>query len=318
MVACSTCGLVGFCGPPCAKAAAVDPGSHCPAVCRLLSACNLSGLTDEQQTALQFLFRCCSLRAAAAAGDAAAAARLTTITSLQAPPALPSLEAAADGSSSGSNHGGWSAGSTEVRELHGRLSHALAAAGAGPAAALSLEEVAELLRRDAANGYGIMAPSAPDVSDLLCVHRNPAGCRTMKRQHPPAVRSKRSRVHLQPCLHARFPCCRARAIPSHRGWFTLQHPLRGTCVAQGERRIRGTGLYALPSLINHECLPNVARFDRFDRPPGEDPAPAANAAVEFRALHDIPQGGCCPAWPGSCLSAPHALPKSSMACPCIR
>ncbi|KAL4420349.1 hypothetical protein ABPG77_006156 [Micractinium sp. CCAP 211/92] len=219
VVACSTCGLVGFCGPPCAAAAAVDPGSHCPAVCRLLSACNLSGLTDEQQTALQFLFRCCSLRAAAAAGDAAAAARLTTITSLQAPPALPSLEAAADGSSSGSNHGGWSAGSTEVRELHGRLSHALAAAGAGPAAALSLEEVAELLRRDAANGYGIMAPSAPD----------------------------------------------------------------------GERRIRGTGLYALPSLINHECLPNVARFDRFDRPPGEDPAPAANAAVEFRALHDIPQ-----------------------------
>lgn len=66
-------------------------------------------------------------------------------------------------------------------------------------------------------------------------------------------------------------------------------------LAQGERRIRGTGIYALPSLINHECLPNVARFDRFDRPPADDPAPGANAAVEFRALHDIPQGGCCAA-----------------------
>lgn len=162
MVACPTCGLVGFCGAACAAAAAADPGSHFPAVCRLLSACNLAGLSDEQQTALQFLFRCCSLRAAAAAGDAVAAERLSTITSLSAPPALPPQEAAADGSGGGS-HGGWAASSTEVRELHGRLSHALAAGGAGPAASLSLDEVAELLRRDAANGYGIMAPSAPDV-----------------------------------------------------------------------------------------------------------------------------------------------------------
>lgn len=165
MVACSTCGLVGFCGPACAAAAAVDPGSHCPAVCRLLSACNLTGLSDEQQTALQFLFRCCSLRAAAAAGDANAAARLSTITSLSAPPAALPAEPATDGAAPGGSSGGWSAGSTEVRELHGRLSHALAAAGAGPAAALSVDEAAELQRRDAANGYGIMAPSAPDVSE---------------------------------------------------------------------------------------------------------------------------------------------------------
>ena len=35
---------------------------------------------------------------------------------------------------------------------------------------------------------------------------------------------------------------------------------------QGERRIRGTAIYPQASLLNHECLPNVARFDDFDSP----------------------------------------------------
>ncbi|KAI7843000.1 hypothetical protein COHA_003333 [Chlorella ohadii] len=215
VVPCPTCGQVGFCNAACAAAAAADPGSHCGAVCRLLAACNMTGLSDEQQSVLQLLFRCCSLRAAGAAGDAAAAARLAGIAALAAPPPLPpqdgSDEAAAAASVSSP---------ISLRELHGRLSHALAAVGASPAAALSLEEVAELLRRDAVNGYGIMAPSAPN----------------------------------------------------------------------GERRIRGTGLYSQASLINHECLPSVARFDRFDAPPAPGAPPGANTAVEFRAMHDIPAG----------------------------
>ena len=144
---CSTCGRVGFCSAACAAAAADDPGSHCTAVCRLLAACNTEGLTEEQQSALQLLTRVCSLRAAAAGGGGGggAAARLAGLASLAAPPGA----AAAD---------------VSTRELHGRLSHALVAVGAAPAAALSLEEVTALLARDAANGYGIMAPSAPDVS----------------------------------------------------------------------------------------------------------------------------------------------------------
>ena len=36
------------------------------------------------------------------------------------------------------------------------------------------------------------------------------------------------------------------------------------------------------SLLNHDCMPNVARFDDFDA------AHEENAFVEFRALHDIP------------------------------
>ena len=79
---------------------------------------------------------------------------------------------------------------------------------------------------------------------------------------------------------------------------------------QGERQIRGTGLYAAASMVNHECLPNVARFDHFDAPPpppssatptagdasssaaaaAASEAAGANTAVHLRALHDLPPG----------------------------
>lgn len=168
VVPCNTCGRVGFCSPACAAAAAADSGSHCAAVCALLAACNTAGLSDEQHTALQFLARCCSLRAAAAAGDAAAAARVGAIAALSAPAPLPPLreEQQGEGGSGAPTGSGPAALTSEgvVRELHGRLAHAVAAVGAPAAASLSLEEAAELLRREGVNGYGIMAPSAPDVS----------------------------------------------------------------------------------------------------------------------------------------------------------
>ena len=53
---------------------------------------------------------------------------------------------------------------------------------------------------------------------------------------------------------------------------------------QGERRIRGSGLYANASLVNHECLPNVARVDNFD---SEEPH---RTHISLRALHALPQG----------------------------
>lgn len=54
--------------------------------------------------------------------------------------------------------------------------------------------------------------------------------------------------------------------------------------ASSERKLRGSGVYLMASLINHECCPNVARFDYFDRPgPG-------NSSLMFRALHDLPAG----------------------------
>ena len=40
-----------------------------------------------------------------------------------------------------------------------------------------MEEAAELLRKDATNGYGIMAPSAPDVSQPpACCTLHPCAC----------------------------------------------------------------------------------------------------------------------------------------------
>jgi hypothetical protein len=42
--------------------------------------------------------------------------------------------------------------------------------------------------------------------------------------------------------------------------------LRSLGTPQGERRIRGTAIYPQAALLNHECLPNVARFDDFDSP----------------------------------------------------
>ena len=38
----------------------------------------------------------------------------------------------------------------------------------------------------------------------------------------------------------------------------------GAVGPEGERRLRGGALYAHASLINHECIPNITRFDCFD------------------------------------------------------
>lgn len=54
------------------------------------------------------------------------------------------------------------------------------------------------------------------------------------------------------------------------------------------RAVRGSGLYAISSRFNHDCLPCAARFDGFD-----DPSAAAGPArtvLEVRALHAIPRG----------------------------
>ncbi|GAB4815909.1 hypothetical protein N2152v2_002955 [Parachlorella kessleri] len=202
VVACSSCQHAGYCSQACAAAAAADPASHSQLVCRCLAACNMAGLTDEQQTSLHFLLRATSLRQAAAqAGTAGAAPRYAALCSLAGGAGPAEL------------------GSMEVRELHGRLGHALAAAGAA-AALPSLQEVGDLLRKEAINGYGIMAPSGPE----------------------------------------------------------------------GERQVRGGGIYPRAALVNHDCLPNLARFDCFDTPAAAAQAPGANTAIQLRALHDIPPG----------------------------
>ena len=143
VMVCSSCSSAAFCSPECAEAVATDAGSHCAQVCQWLTACNMQGLTDDQQSALQFLFRCVSLLQAAAAGDARSTQRRGQLQQLAPGPARVPV-----------------AVTTELQELHGRLAHALAAAGTPQlAAGLSVQEVAEMLERDETNGYGILAPA---------------------------------------------------------------------------------------------------------------------------------------------------------------
>lgn len=68
---------------------------------------------------------------------------------------------------------------------------------------------------------------------------------------------------------------------------------------EGGRVLRGSALYAQASLINHECNPNIARFDAFDQQgPG-------STHVCFRAMHDLPPGE------ESCMHMSH-VPKDVM------
>lgn len=48
---------------------------------------------------------------------------------------------------------------------------------------------------------------------------------------------------------------------------------------------RAFGIYLSASLFNHDCLPNVCRFDYIDDPNREN-----NTEFTFRALHDIMEG----------------------------
>jgi SET and MYND domain-containing protein len=49
----------------------------------------------------------------------------------------------------------------------------------------------------------------------------------------------------------------------------------------GERRVKGSGLYQQCALINHECNPNTARCDHFD---------GMSVRMTLRAMHDLPPG----------------------------
>jgi len=52
--------------------------------------------------------------------------------------------------------------------------------------------------------------------------------------------------------------------------------------------IRGTAIYSDASRLNHECLPNVARYENIDR--RDVTEPGRNLWIEFRALFNIPAG----------------------------
>jgi SET and MYND domain-containing protein len=70
--------------------------------------------------------------------------------------------------------------------------------------------------------------------------------------------------------------------------YGLPAPLLPGAENEADRRLRGSGVYSLASRVNHECLPNVARFDDFDG--ASTTAPGSNAALSLRTLHALPAG----------------------------
>ncbi|GLI62126.1 hypothetical protein VaNZ11_004662 [Volvox africanus] len=125
---------------------------------------------------------------------------------------------------------------------------------------LNGEELAMLLRKEQLNSYGVLA-SQQQVATAAVLQIGGSGV----------------------CGNGGGTTCGGRVgagCSSNSGGAEVPPGER----EDGERRLRGSALYAQASLVNHECLPNVARFDFFDsgRP--------NSTHVTFRALHDLPPG----------------------------
>jgi hypothetical protein len=122
---------------------------------------------------------------------------------------------------------------------------------AGGSAAAGVEELAALLMKEQRNSYGIILP-----------------------------------------VQQQQPTCDKHNSSSSSG----SHPDRPSSRAEdqeaeeGERAVRGGGIYPRCALVNHECIPNVVRMDCFDFVPAQWPAGAERTAVVLRAMHDLPAG----------------------------
>lgn len=113
---------------------------------------------------------------------------------------------------------------------------------------LDVHELATLLRKEQLNSYGILAPQA------------------------------------SPSAQASAAAAQASTSTGGEGLQRAGSAPMSEEMGESERLLRGSALYAQASLINHECNPNVARFDAFDQQgPG-------STHVSFRAMHDLPAG----------------------------
>ncbi|KAL6760832.1 hypothetical protein V8C86DRAFT_2546141 [Haematococcus lacustris] len=117
---------------------------------------------------------------------------------------------------------------------------------------LSVEEGAALLHKEQCNSYGILSADQP---------------------HPDPPNATIPTVGSSPHQAA---ASGTQAGPPEDG--------EGEEEEAFTRPLRGSALYGLASLINHECNPNVARFDNFDAP-GQQ-----NTLMVFKAMHDLPAG----------------------------
>ena len=130
-----------FCCEACASAAESTPGSLSTAMRRTLAQVPWDALSADERHHVRLCLQAASVKAAAAQGQAEAQARLQAIEDLAAP-CTQANESTAE----------------SLQRVHSAL-----AAACGGAAPLHEVEVQKLINIDAANGYGIMAPTEPDV-----------------------------------------------------------------------------------------------------------------------------------------------------------
>lgn len=146
-----------------------------------------------------------------------------------------------------------------THELHGRLRHALTVAGADPSGAITADIVAAWIERDEVNAYGILVPIISDDIDGSDVTMSGSDTEN----DVPATAT----------------------VDGHKDRNTS---------SEG-KRLRGSALYATASRINHECLPNTARFDAFDAGASvndNDPPlpPGSNTSIILKTMHALPAG----------------------------
>lgn len=100
----------------------------------------------------------------------------------------------------------------------------------------------------------------------------------------PADCSPYARVHavLSDITGADLPLADVAALLVKEG--SNGYGIMAPSTAEGERRVRGSGIYPLASCLNHECLPNAARMDMFD-----SDAPD-RTTISIRMLHNLPAG----------------------------
>ncbi|KAG2429022.1 hypothetical protein HXX76_011264 [Chlamydomonas incerta] len=167
------------------------------------------------------------------------------------------------------------------------LAEALSGAGVPPPA-LEVEEMATLLVKEQLNSYGVLAsPQQQQRQQQQAVAAAVAG---------PASAAQK-----------------AEAGTSGKAAADGDEQDEEDEEEEEERMLRGSAIYSQAALINHECLPNVARYDYFDCPPPHD-APSwaglapTSASTCTSGAASAPTGGASAGGGGAPGGGASALP----------
>jgi len=269
---CASCRQVAFCSGACAAAAASEPWVHAPETCRAYAA-GLAALPEARASAAAAPGASGASSAAGAAAAAAAAAADEAATearsSLRFLIQALALRALAQQQQHHQQHQHQQQPRRPTAAEEGAVRYvqllSLCGAGGDDASAAAASAARALMPAlAAAVGAAAMPPEA-EVAALLAREQ----ANSFAVQAPGGFAGP---LDAPPAPAAAAPA----AAPRSR---------------RPRRRLLGGALYALASLVNHECLPNVARFDDFARAASAPPdTPAERGRLRLVALHALPRG----------------------------